>query len=126
MDKAIDFYSKIFGFSVKKVKEKIELGVMYAVLQAGYVTLELISPLKGNALDQQQVEDGLEGVVAKLCGKVGLNHISLRVENLDEICEELKNKGIRLLALLKPSGGGSKQAFLTDPEGNLIELIQRS
>lgn len=126
LDRAIDFYSSIFGFSILKVKEKIELGVRYAVLKAGQVNLELITPLKGEAMEQQLVGEGFEGIIAKLCGEAGLNHLSFHVDNLNETCEELKNKGVRSLARVTSSKRGSKQAFITDPEGNLIELIQRS
>ncbi len=126
LDRAIDFYSRIFGFSILKVKEKIELGVRYAVLKAGQTNLELITPLKGEAIEQQLVEEGIEGIIAKLCGEAGLNHLSFHVDNLNETCEELENKGVSLLAKVASFKGGSKQAFITDPEGNLIELIQRS
>jgi methylmalonyl-CoA epimerase len=125
LEEAVNFYSKILGFQVLKVKEKPELGVAYALLQAGQTALEIVSPLEGEPSTQEPVQEGLEGVVAKLCGRAGLNHVSLRVENLEEACEELKSKGVRILAEFKPAGGGSKLAFFADPEGNLIELIEK-
>ncbi|HID18390.1 TPA: VOC family protein [Candidatus Bathyarchaeota archaeon] len=125
LEEAVNFYSKILGFQILKVKEKPELGVAYALLQAGQIALEIVSPLERKPSRQEPIQEGLGGVVAKLCGRVGLNHVSLRVENLEEACEELKGKGVNILAEFKPTGGGSKLAFFADPEGNLIELVEK-
>ncbi len=125
LGEAVKFYSEVLGFQVLKVKEKPELGVAYALLQAGQAVLEIISPLKGKPLTQKPAGEGLEGVTAKLCRRAGFNHISLRVENLEEACERLKGRGVKILMELKPGGGGSKLAFFTDPEGNLVELVEK-
>ena len=125
LSRTVDFYSEVFGFSVLKRKEKPELGIAYAVLQAGEVTLELMAPLEGPPLRQTPVGYGMEGIATKLREEAGLNHLSIRVKDLEKTCEELRSKGVGILAELKPTGGGSKLAFITDPEGSLIELIER-
>ena len=125
LDKAIEFYSKIFGFSLLKVKEKSELGITYALLQAGKIKLELITPLKESSSGPKRIEEGFESLSSNLCENIGLNHLSIRVEDLDKICAELKDRGVEIISRIEPKEAGSRMAFFKDNEGNFIELIQK-
>jgi glyoxylase I family protein len=49
-------------------------------------------------------------------------HFALRVEDLDAAIAELRDRGISI-SDASPIGTG-RQAFLVDPDGNLIELHQ--
>ena len=117
LKEAVKFYEGL-GFRVLKEKHKPELGVAYALLQFEGLTLELLTPLEGEPAEELKE-------VAERLRRHGLNHISLRVENLEEACRRLRDKNVRILAELKPPSG-SKLAFFLDEEGNLFELIEKS
>jgi len=122
LDKAIDFYSDVFSFSLLKKKQKSELGITYALLQTDNLKIELIEPLTKNS-DKKEIEEN-QDLVAKLCGGRGLNHLSIRVKNLNKIVDKLKKKGAKKVAELGSKDGSTKLIFYTDAEGNMIELIQ--
>ena len=124
LDKAMDFYSDVFGFSLLKKKQKSELGITYALLQTDNLRIELIEPLTKNS-DKEEIEENQE-LVTKLCNRKGLNHLSIRVKNLNEIADKLKKKGAKKIAELGSKDGSSKLIFYTDMDGNMIELIQNT
>jgi methylmalonyl-CoA/ethylmalonyl-CoA epimerase len=71
-----------------------------------------------------------DGPVAKYIEKKGegIQHVALRVENLEEALNELKQKGIRLIDEKPRIGaGGAKIAFLHPKATNgvLVELCER-
>ncbi|TPW26508.1 VOC family protein [Pararhizobium mangrovi] len=54
----------------------------------------------------------------------GLNHFCLTVDDLDAVVERLRSNGI--LPTIEPKTGldGNRQAWIADPDGNRIELMQ--
>jgi lactoylglutathione lyase len=56
---------------------------------------------------------------------MGLEHIGLTVENIDEAVAELKGKGVAFTMEPKTIRPGVRIAFLTAPQNVSIELIQR-
>jgi catechol 2,3-dioxygenase-like lactoylglutathione lyase family enzyme len=52
-----------------------------------------------------------------------LQHFALEVEDLDESLADLASRGLAVTPS-DPVDGAGRQAFLTDPTGNLIELNQ--
>ncbi|MCY3916263.1 MAG: VOC family protein [Chloroflexi bacterium] len=54
-----------------------------------------------------------------------IKHFCLEVEDLDAICEALQSKGVDVSAR-KLGGDGAWQAWITDPSGVRIELMQYS
>ncbi len=60
-----------------------------------------------------------------------LDHIGLAVGNMDEIVASLKAAGIelennRINDNTRPDGSRVRTAFFRDPEGNRVELVERS
>ncbi|MDP9380573.1 MAG: VOC family protein [Chloroflexota bacterium] len=54
---------------------------------------------------------------------VGINHLALRVGNTEEAFRELVEKGVSVLR--EPSDFQTVRiAFFTDPDGNVLELVQ--
>jgi catechol 2,3-dioxygenase-like lactoylglutathione lyase family enzyme len=51
------------------------------------------------------------------------NHFALEVENLDSLLDELERRGVAFQRSAHVSEAG-RQAFLSDPDGNVIELNQ--
>lgn len=55
----------------------------------------------------------------------GWRHIALQVESLDSARETLTARGVEFHAESRPAGGGGRVHFFSDPEGNLLHLIER-
>jgi catechol 2,3-dioxygenase-like lactoylglutathione lyase family enzyme len=53
----------------------------------------------------------------------GGEHFAFRVDDVDAVCRELTERGVKVSKPMQIPGGG-KQAFLRDPSGNLLELNQ--
>ena len=56
----------------------------------------------------------------------GWRHLALRVTDLDAARSELESRGVTFTEPVKPAGGGGRVLFFTDPEGNLLHLVERS
>jgi lactoylglutathione lyase len=54
----------------------------------------------------------------------GLNHVCLTVDNLDGIVDQLAERGVPLTQGKKVGADGNLQAWIEDPDGNRIELMQ--
>ncbi len=51
----------------------------------------------------------------------GGEHFAFQVEDIDEVCRELRERGVKVSPPMQIPMAG-KQAFLRDPSGNLVEL----
>jgi catechol 2,3-dioxygenase-like lactoylglutathione lyase family enzyme len=56
---------------------------------------------------------------------VGLDHMGLRVKNIDLVCDELKAKGAEFTVEPKTIRPGVRIAFVRGPQNVLIELLDR-
>jgi lactoylglutathione lyase len=54
----------------------------------------------------------------------GINHFCLIVENIEEIVRQLSDKGVPLHLPLKTGADNNRQAWILDPDGNRIELME--
>jgi lactoylglutathione lyase len=54
----------------------------------------------------------------------GINHFCLTVENIEEVVRQLSGKGITLYLPLKTGADNNRQAWVQDPDGNRIELME--
>lgn len=54
----------------------------------------------------------------------GANHVALEVADRDAAVAELRGKGVEVTVVAPDVPGAGRQAFLSDPAGNLIELNQ--
>lgn len=56
----------------------------------------------------------------------GYGHIALRIDSMDEEVERLKGEGVELArGPYAPYEGGPQIGFIQDPDGYMIELIER-
>jgi len=111
LEKTIDFYTDVLGFSVKS-RKKNEAGPMKEIvyLTLGDTMMEL--------LDMKDAPD-----IKPDTRRIGYRMIALEVDDMDKAFEYLKTKGI------SPSVGPitlgtSRRAEILDPNGNSIELRQ--
>jgi lactoylglutathione lyase len=55
---------------------------------------------------------------------IGLNHICITVDNVDEVVRQLEEQNIPLIQPLVSGADGNRQAWIADPDGNRYELMQ--
>lgn len=56
---------------------------------------------------------------------MGLNHLAISVgskENVDELTNFLREKGIQIIEEPRTTGDGYYESIIVDPEGNLVEI----
>jgi glyoxylase I family protein len=55
----------------------------------------------------------------------GWRHLALRVDSIEAARDELTQRGVTFSEPVKPAGGGGRVLFFSDPEGNLLHLVER-
>ena len=118
IDEAIKFYTEVLGLKCSGMEEVIEQKVRTAFIPIGDSEIELLE------------STGEDGPIAKFIEKKGegVQHIALRVENIEEAIADLKEKGVILIDEKPRYGaGGAKIAFIhpKSTKGVLLELCQR-
>lgn len=118
MDEALAFYRDTLGIS--SVGEEVieEQKVKVAFLPLGDTELELLESTSP------------DGPVAKFIEKrgEGIQHIALRVENIEEALKELKEKDFRLIDQQSRYGAGNAKIAFLHPKatgGILLEISER-
>ncbi|MBW2554116.1 MAG: methylmalonyl-CoA epimerase [Deltaproteobacteria bacterium] len=118
MDEALAFYRDTLGLS--SVGEEVidEQKVKVAFLPLGDTELELLESTSP------------DGPVAKFIEKrgEGIQHVALRVENIEEALKELKEKGFRLIDQQPRYGAGNAKIAFLHPKatgGILLEISER-
>jgi len=53
-----------------------------------------------------------------------MTHMCWTIDDLDATCDRIKAAGITLLSEPKAGLDGNRQAWLEDPDGNRIELME--
>ncbi|MCP4482741.1 MAG: VOC family protein [bacterium] len=132
IENIIDFYTKILGFKLRdryKVEsEDIRKGMglpeakakgAHLIIPNSDVELELFE--FGNNISKKPEE--------YLASHLGYRHMSILVENLKEIYDELQRKGVSFISapvLVRDPAcfKGFKFIYMKDPEGNIIELTE--
>jgi lactoylglutathione lyase len=56
---------------------------------------------------------------------VGLDHLGLRVRDIDRVCDELKSKGAEFTVEPRTIRPGVRIAFVRGPQNVLIEILDR-
>jgi catechol 2,3-dioxygenase-like lactoylglutathione lyase family enzyme len=118
LDIAADWYGSALGFQVEFLFQLPVLRGAMIVNPAG-LRLELLE--RSGSRDSGRATDPNAALLTR-----GWGHIALEVEDLDETYLRLLAAGASGVWDPRPSPQpGVRMAFLHDPEGNLIELIQR-
>lgn len=73
--------------------------------------------------DQQMAVEVWGGTVAELTAGTRYKHFCLEVTGLDEYCAKLKTRGVEV-SEISLGMDHSRQAWVTDPDGNQIELME--
>ncbi len=114
LQRSIDFYTRIFGMRLLRQSENTEY--KYTLAFVGYT-------------------EESEGAVLELTYNWGVDsydlgnaygHIAIEVENAAEACEKIRQDGGKVSREAGPVKGGTTViAFVEDPDGYKIELIEK-
>lgn len=110
-EKAAQFYAEMFGATVRSRSRHGE-------------ALRVVVDLGGLQLFIEQVPPHTP--VPPSPPFVGIEHIGLRVENLDAVATDLRGKGGRFVVEPSSPRPGVKIAFIEGPDGVRIEILERS
>ncbi len=58
--------------------------------------------------------------------QVGFRYVTFVVQNLSEVCAQLKEKGIEFTVPEREVRPGTRIAMVKDPDGNIVEFVQRT
>lgn len=115
LDRSISFYTEVLGMKLLRRKDypggKFTLAFVGYGDEADHTVLELT-----HNWDTDSYELG-----------TGYGHIALAVEDAAAACDAIREKGGNVVREAGPmKHGGSVIAFVEDPDGYKIELIERS
>jgi catechol 2,3-dioxygenase-like lactoylglutathione lyase family enzyme len=111
-DATAAWYERIFGAEV--MKSVMSNGIERTDIKLGGVDVFIAQVPADTALSEKP-----EGSF------VGLDHLGLRVKNIDAACDELKAKGVEFTMQPKTIRPGVRIAFVRGPQNVLIELLDR-
>jgi catechol 2,3-dioxygenase-like lactoylglutathione lyase family enzyme len=116
LERIIDFYVNKLGMKIKFTLKNKENQVFGYYFECGQTTfLEFF--------DQVLAIKQWGGQVAELTGGTRYKHFCLEVTGLDEYCQKLRSLGVAVTEP-KTEMDNSRQAWITDPDGNAIELME--
>lgn len=116
LSRSIDFYTRILGMNLLRTTERPEQKYSLAFVGFG----------KGNADGQAEIELTFNHGVHQYELGTAYGHIALGVPNAYATCAAIKAAGGQVTREAGPVlDGDTIIAFVTDPDGYKIELIQR-
>ncbi|WP_414468267.1 VOC family protein [Methanobacterium sp. ACI-7] len=110
LEEEIKFYTNVLGFEENR-RFTPEKGVNVAFL-------------KGEGDSMLELVEGMDKQYPQMKDQKGLFMVGLEVENMEKTARELKDEGIEFTRGPIDTANGTKIAFLKDPQGVQIELIQ--
>jgi len=114
MQRSIDFYTRVMGMKLLRTTDRPEQ--KYSLAFVGYAS----NP------EQAELELTYNYGVASYDMGGAYGHVALGVEDIYATCEQIRSRGGNITREPGPvKGGDTLIAFITDPDGYKIELIQR-
>lgn len=120
LEETMKFYEEILGIECQGTEIVEEQKVKVAFFPVGDTELEFL---------ESTSEDGpIAKFIEKNGGRGGIQHVALRVDNIEKAIEEMKEKGYKMIDEVPRYGaGGAKIAFChpKSTDGILLELSER-
>ncbi|AXA92855.1 lactoylglutathione lyase [Massilia sp. YMA4] len=115
LQRSIDFYTKVLGMKLLRTSDNPEY--KYTLAFVGY----------GNNPDHAELELTYNYGVDSYELGTAYGHIAISTENIVEACNAARANGGNVTREPGPVKGGTTViAFITDPDGYKVELIERS
>jgi len=110
MDRSIEFYTKHVGLQFVSRRE----------VKQNNAEIAFLEDKDGGAIELTQWRDKKE-----LKEGDNFDHIAFRVNNIDSTVQDLRGHGVTIaMEPFSLQGSSSKIAFIKDPDGNWLELIE--
>jgi len=114
LQRSIDFYTKVMGMTLLRVSENPDY--KYTLAFVGY----------GTNPEHAELELTYNYGVDQYDLGTAYGHIAIGVDNASDACAKVKAAGGNVTREAGPvKGGTSVIAFITDPDGYKVELIER-
>ncbi|NMM11072.1 MAG: lactoylglutathione lyase [Polaromonas sp.] len=115
LQRSIDFYTQVLGMKLLRTSENPEY--KYSLAFVGY----------GSNPDHAEIELTYNHGTESYDMGTAYGHIALGVPDIYAACDKIKSSGGNVTRKAGPvKGGNTVIAFITDPDGYKIELIQRA
>jgi lactoylglutathione lyase len=115
LQRSIDFYTKVLGMKLLRTSENTEY--KYTLAFVGY----------GNNPDHAELELTYNWGTDKYEMGTAYGHIAISTEDIYNTCDQVRVAGGNITREPGPVKGGSTViAFITDPDGYKVELIERA
>ena len=120
LEETLKFYEEVLGLKREGTEVVEEQKVKVAFLPVGDTELELL---------ESTTEDGpIAKFIAKNGGRGGIQHVAVRVDNIENAIEEVKAKGYKMIDETPRYGAGNARIAFCHPKGTdgvLLELSER-
>jgi len=114
LQRSIDFYTKVLGMKLLRTSENPEY--KYSLAFLGY----------GSNPDHAELELTYNWGVDKYEMGSAYGHIAISAEDIYKTCDQVRGAGGNITREPGPVKGGTTViAFITDPDGYKVELIER-
>jgi len=114
LDRSIDFYTRVMGMKLLRKSDRPEQ--KYTLAFVGY----------GNNPEHAEIELTYNYGVEKYELGTAYGHIAIEVPDAYAACEKIRQNGGAVTREAGPVKGGTTViAFVTDPDGYKVELIER-
>jgi len=136
LERSLEFYTGLLDFKLTRRAELegdwierivglqgVKARVAYILAQGGEPRIELLQYLSpaGKSLGENS-----------FANTIGLRHIALRVDDIDQAAQKLHNAGVKLFsepaavpaAVVEHDAGRKTLLYFTDPDGVILELAQ--
>jgi methylmalonyl-CoA/ethylmalonyl-CoA epimerase len=121
LEEAKKFYTEVLGLKATGEEVVEEQKVKVCFIPTGDSELEL--------LESTSPDGPIAKYIEKNGGRCGIQHIALRVDNIEQTLADLKEKGIRMIDEKPRYGAGNSSIAFVHPKatgGVLVELCQRN
>lgn len=106
-EKSLNFYKDILGLKLKSQEGK-------------FANFEL----EGTELAIFQKDEATVMFPGKYMTRGGGVVLGFQVENLEKVCQDLKDRGVEIFEGPKTTPWGQKVAYFKDPDGNIWEISE--
>lgn len=121
LEEAKKFYTEMLGMKASGEEVVEEQKVKVCFIPSGDSELEL--------LESTSPDGPIAKFIAKNGGRNGIQHIALRVDNIEQTIADLMAKGVRMIDEKPRYGAGGSSIAFVHPKatgGILVELCQRN
>lgn len=116
LDKSLDFYTRLLGMKLTRKTDYPSGEFTLAFVGYGDETESTVVELTHNWGQEVPYDLG-----------TGFGHLAVAVPDIYGVCETLEKEGVKIPRAPGPmKHGGSVIAFIEDPDGYKIELIERA